>query len=64
LGVYLIYLLSFYVRVDEMGGEYSTYGKDKNAYTILVGEPVWEGPFGTIRRRRENNIRKDLREIG
>jgi len=47
-----------------MGGEYSTYGKDKNAYTILVGEPVWEGPFGTIRRRRENNIRKDLREIG
>jgi hypothetical protein len=31
---------------------------------ILVGEPKGKGPFGRPRRRREVNIRMELREVG
>jgi hypothetical protein len=39
-------------------------GEMKNAYKIVVGEPERKRPPGTPRRRWENNIRMDLREIG
>jgi hypothetical protein len=35
----------------------------KNAYRIFVGKPERKRPLGTPRRRWENNIRKDLREV-
>jgi len=46
-----------------MGWEYSTQGAMRNAYKILVGKPEGKGPFGALRRRMEDNIRTDLREI-
>jgi hypothetical protein len=36
----------------------------RNAYNILVGKPEGRRPFGRPRHRREDNIRKDLRERG
>jgi hypothetical protein len=39
-------------------------GEMRNAYKILVGKPEEKRPFGRPRRRCEDNIRMDLREIG
>jgi len=36
----------------------------RNAYKISVGKPEGKRPFGRVRRRWEDNIRMDLREIG
>jgi hypothetical protein len=38
-------------------------GEKRNAYRILVGKPEGKGPLGRTRRRLED-IRMDLREIG
>jgi hypothetical protein len=35
----------------------------RNAYNILVGKPERKRPFGRPRRRWENNIRVNVREI-
>jgi hypothetical protein len=35
----------------------------RGMYKISVGKPERERPLGRPRRRLENNIRKDLREI-
>jgi hypothetical protein len=35
-----------------------------NAYNILFGKPEGKRPLGRPRRRWEDNIRMDLREIG
>jgi hypothetical protein len=47
-----------------MGGACSTHGEKRNAYRILVGKPERKRPLGRTRRRWEDNIRMDLREIG
>jgi hypothetical protein len=39
----------------------STHGEKGNAYKILVGKPEGKRSLGRPRRRRENNIRMDLR---
>jgi hypothetical protein len=39
-------------------------GEVKGAYNILVGRPEWRRPLGRPRRRWEDNIKMDLREIG
>jgi hypothetical protein len=36
----------------------------RNAYRILVGKPEGKRPLGRSRRRWEDNIKMDLREIG
>jgi hypothetical protein len=36
----------------------------RNAYNILVGKPEGKKPLGRPKRRWEDNIRKDLTEIG
>jgi hypothetical protein len=46
-----------------MGGVYSTNGEKRNAYRILVGNPNGKRPLGGPRRRWEDNIKMDLREI-
>jgi hypothetical protein len=47
-----------------MGGACSMNGENRNAYRILVGKPEAERPLGRSRRRWEDNIRMDHREIG
>jgi hypothetical protein len=39
-------------------------GDKRNAYRILVGKPEGKRPLGRPRRKWEDNIRMDLREIG
>jgi hypothetical protein len=46
-----------------MGRACSTNGEKRNAYRILVGKPGVKRPLGRPRRRWEDNIRIDLREV-
>jgi hypothetical protein len=36
----------------------------RNAYNILVGKPEGKRPLGRLKRRCEDNIKMDLREVG
>ena len=36
----------------------------RNAYRVLVGKPERKRPLGRPRRRWEDNIKMDLREVG
>ena len=38
--------------------------QSRNAYRVLVGKPDGKGPLGRPRRRWEDNIKMDLREVG
>jgi hypothetical protein len=39
------------------------HGGEENAYRILVGKPEGKRPLERLRRRWEDNIKMDLREI-
>jgi hypothetical protein len=39
-------------------------GEGKGVYGVLVGRPEGNRPLGRTRRRWEDNIKMDLREIG
>jgi hypothetical protein len=40
------------------------WGKGRGVYRVLVGRPEGKRPLGRPRRRWEDNIKVDLREIG
>jgi hypothetical protein len=46
-----------------MGGAYSTNGREKDAYRLLLGKPEGKRPLGRPRRRRMHNIRMDVVEV-
>ncbi|KAJ4442732.1 hypothetical protein ANN_04323 [Periplaneta americana] len=46
-----------------MGWACSTYGRIRNAYRVLIGR-LGKRPLGRPRRRWEDNIKMDLREVG
>jgi hypothetical protein len=48
----------------EMGRVRSTYIKTRNTYRALVGNPERNRPLGSRRRRWEDNIKMDLKEMG
>jgi hypothetical protein len=39
-------------------------GEERNVYKVLMGKPEEKRPLGRPRRRWEDGIRMDLREIG
>jgi hypothetical protein len=39
-------------------------GEDRKVYKVLVGKPEGKRPLGRPRRRWEDGVRMDLREIG
>jgi hypothetical protein len=39
-------------------------GEGRKVYRVLVGKPKGKRPLGKLRRRWEDGIRIDLREIG
>jgi hypothetical protein len=39
-------------------------GERRGAYRVLVGKPEGRRPLGRSRRRWEDNIKMDLREVG
>jgi len=41
-----------------------TVGERRGVYRILVGKPEGKRPFGSPRRRWEDNINMDFREVG
>ncbi|KAJ4431717.1 hypothetical protein ANN_20319 [Periplaneta americana] len=45
-------------------GHVARMGKSRNAYRVLVGRPEGKRPLGRPRRRWEDNIKMDLREVG
>jgi hypothetical protein len=45
-------------------GHVARIGEKRNGYTIFVGKPEGKRPLGRPRRRCEDNVRMDLREIG
>jgi hypothetical protein len=45
-------------------GNVARIGEKRNAYRILVGKPEGKRSLGRRRRKWEDNIKMDLREIG
>jgi hypothetical protein len=45
-------------------GHEARMGEGRDVYRILIGIPEGKRPLGRPRRRWENNIKMDLREIG
>jgi hypothetical protein len=45
-------------------GHVARMGEGRGIYRVLVGRPEGKGPLGRPRRRWEDNIKLDLREIG
>ncbi|KAJ4426792.1 hypothetical protein ANN_26591 [Periplaneta americana] len=45
-------------------GHVARMGESRNAYSVLVGRPEGKRPLGRPRRRWEDNIKVDLREVG
>jgi hypothetical protein len=45
-------------------GHVARIGERRGAYRDLVGKPEGRRPLGIPRRRWEDNIKKDLREVG
>jgi hypothetical protein len=45
-------------------GQVARNGEKRNAYRLLVGKTEGKRPLGRPRRRRVDNIRTDLREVG
>jgi hypothetical protein len=39
-------------------------GKRRGVYRVLVSKPEGKRPFGNPRRRWEDNIKRDLQEVG
>ena len=57
------------VRVIKSGrmkwsGHITRMGEKRGVYRVLVGKPEGKKPLGRPRRRWENNIKKDLQEVG
>ena len=52
------------IEKNEMGWACAAYGCGEGVYRILVGKPEGRRPLGRPRRRRVNNIRMDLQEVG
>jgi hypothetical protein len=51
-------------KEDELGGACSTHvGEMRSAYSISVGKPEGKMSLRRSRRRRDDNIRMNLREI-
>jgi hypothetical protein len=52
------------IEKNEMGGACSSEGEGRGMYRVLVGKPEGKRPLGRPRRRWEDNIKMDLKEVG
>jgi hypothetical protein len=52
------------IEKNEIAGICSTYGERRGVYRVLVGKPEVKRPVGRTRRRREDNIKMDIQELG
>jgi hypothetical protein len=56
-------IFNFFIRL-RWAGHVARMGERSGAYRALVGKPEGGRPLGRPRRRWENNIKMDLREVG
>jgi hypothetical protein len=47
-----------------MGGSCSSYGEGRGVYRVLVGKPEGKRTLERLRRRWEDNIKRDFQEVG
>jgi len=64
-----LYCLPNIVRVIKSrrmrwAGHVARMGEGRGVYRVLVGKPKGRRPLGRPRRRREDNIKTDLQEVG
>jgi hypothetical protein len=52
------------IKSRRMGWAGGTHGEGRGAYRVLVGRSEGKRPLGRPRRRWDDNIKMDLREIG
>ena len=45
-------------------GHVARMGEDRVVHSVLVGKPEGKKPLGRPRRRRDDNIKLDLQEVG
>jgi len=45
-------------------GHVACMGEERGVYKVLVGKPEGRRPLGRPRRRRVDNIRMDIQEVG
>jgi hypothetical protein len=63
--IYLLFInLSVVYLNTRFAGNVALTGEKRNVCRGLVGKPIGKKPLGGPRRRWENNIKMDLREIG
>jgi hypothetical protein len=51
-------------RIMRWAGYIASMGIETDAYRIMVGKPDGNRPLGRPRHRLDNNIKKDLEEVG
>jgi hypothetical protein len=51
-------------RRMKWAGHVARMGQERNMYRVLIGKPEGKRPLGRPRRRWEDGLRMDLREIG
>jgi hypothetical protein len=54
----------YYYIYMRWAGHVARMGEGRGVYRVLVGKPEGRRPLGRPRRRWEDNIRMDLREVG
>ena len=62
-GLNLIFA-DFQSRRMRWAGHVARMGEGRGVYRVLVGKPEGRRPLGRPRRKWEDNIRMDLREVG
>jgi hypothetical protein len=67
--LYNLYSSQYIVKVIKSrrmrcAGHVARMGEGRGVYRVLVGRPEGKRPLGRPRRRWEDNIKMDLREIG
>jgi putative ubiquitin-RnfH superfamily antitoxin RatB of RatAB toxin-antitoxin module len=51
------------IEKNEVVGHVARMGDRIGVYRVLVGKPEGTRPLGRQRRRREDNIKRDLQEV-
>jgi hypothetical protein len=67
--LYVLYFLPNIIRVIKSrrmrwAGHVALMGERRGAYRALVGKPEGSRPLGRPRRKWEDNIKMDLRQVG
>jgi hypothetical protein len=59
-----VYCIVARIKKNEMGWACGAYGRGRGVHRVLVGKPEGKIPLGRTRRRWEDNIKRDLQEVG